>query len=121
MYAIHEVEPALQPMTLEGVLAFYPESARAELQAAIDAALAQGSSWDKEIPLITASGRQLWVRTQGQALLQDGKVVGLIGVLQDISAQHAAQAHLRLLEACIARLNDMVVITEAEPLSELGT
>ena len=120
MYAIHEVEPALQPMTLEGVLAFYPESARAELQAAIDAALAQGSSWDKEIPLITASGRQLWVRTQGQALLQDGKVVGLIGVLQDISAQHAAQAHLRLLEACIAQLNDMVLITEAEPFDEPG-
>ena len=120
LYVIHELEPPPEPITLEVALAFYPEPGRAELRAAIDAALSLGSSWDMELPLITASGRQLWVRTQGQALLQDGKVVRLIGVQQDISAQHAAQAHLRLLEACIANLNDMVMITEAEPLDEPG-
>ncbi|MGV8803848.1 MAG: PAS domain S-box protein [Polaromonas sp.] len=120
MHAIHEVEPAQAPLTLEAALAFHPDKARAGLKAAIEAALAQGGDWDMELPLTTASGRQLWVRTQGRALLKDGKVARLMGVLQDISAQHAAQAHLRLLEACIAQLNDMVVITEAEPLGEPG-
>lgn len=34
--------------------------------------------------------------------------------------RHQTQQHLRLLEAGIARLNDIVMITEAEPLDSLG-
>jgi diguanylate cyclase (GGDEF)-like protein/PAS domain S-box-containing protein len=34
--------------------------------------------------------------------------------------RHQSQQHLRLLEAGIARLNDIVMITEAEPLDALG-
>lgn len=34
--------------------------------------------------------------------------------------RHQTQQHLHLLEAGIARLNDIVMITEAEPLDELG-
>ena len=49
------------------------------------AALDQGAPWDLELPLVTARGRRIWVRTQGRALLQDGKVVRLVGALQDIT------------------------------------
>ncbi|WP_051675899.1 PAS domain S-box protein [Polaromonas glacialis] len=41
-------------------------------------------------------------------------------ILRDITDRQAAQAQLRLLETSIYHLNDMVVITEAEPVSEPG-
>ena len=41
-------------------------------------------------------------------------------IVRDITAQQASQARLRLLEASISHLNDMVVITEAEPVDEPG-
>jgi diguanylate cyclase (GGDEF)-like protein/PAS domain S-box-containing protein len=40
--------------------------------------------------------------------------------LRDVSAKRSAQQHLMLLEGSIARLNDIVIITEAAPFSEPG-
>jgi diguanylate cyclase (GGDEF)-like protein/PAS domain S-box-containing protein len=45
---------------------------------------------------------------------------GLAVYFQDISTQRAAQDQLKLLETCISRLNDIVLITDAEPLDEPG-
>ena len=41
-------------------------------------------------------------------------------ILRDITELHASQAQLHLLEASISHLNDVVVITEAEPVSAPG-
>ena len=41
-------------------------------------------------------------------------------IVRDITDRQAAQAHLMLLEASISHLNDMVVITEAEPVQAPG-
>lgn len=45
---------------------------------------------------------------------------GLAVYFQDITERRAEQAQLRLLETAVSRLNDMVVIMEAEPFDELG-
>jgi diguanylate cyclase (GGDEF)-like protein/PAS domain S-box-containing protein len=45
---------------------------------------------------------------------------GLALHLRDVTARHRAQEQLRLLESSIARLNDIVIITEAGPFSEPG-
>jgi diguanylate cyclase (GGDEF)-like protein/PAS domain S-box-containing protein len=45
---------------------------------------------------------------------------GLAVHLRDVTARHKSQEQLRLLESSIARLNDIVVITEAGPFSEPG-
>ena len=41
-------------------------------------------------------------------------------IVRDITDRQAAQAHLMLLEASISHLNDMVIITEAEPIKAPG-
>lgn len=116
---IHDLEPGA-PWGTEDAINSYPSEARKTFVAAVNAATGHGTPWDLELPMITHTGRRIWVRTQGQAFMQDGKVVRLAGALQDITAQHESREHLRLLEASISRLNDMVVITEAEPLDEPG-
>jgi diguanylate cyclase (GGDEF)-like protein/PAS domain S-box-containing protein len=45
---------------------------------------------------------------------------GLAVHLRDVTARHKAQEQLRLLESSIARLNDIVIITEAGPFREPG-
>jgi diguanylate cyclase (GGDEF)-like protein/PAS domain S-box-containing protein len=45
---------------------------------------------------------------------------GLALHLRDVSARRRAQQHLMLLEGSIARLNDIVIITEAGPFREPG-
>ncbi|TWO71601.1 EAL domain-containing protein [Caenimonas sedimenti] len=45
---------------------------------------------------------------------------GLALHLRDVTARREAQQHLRLLEGSIARLNDIVIITEAGPFGEPG-
>lgn len=118
-FRIHEFDSSLG-ITFADAVDFYDLEAQPVIRAAVMAAMQDATPWDLELPLVTAKGRRIWVRTQGRALLEDGQVVRLVGVLQDVTEQHKAQAHLRLLETCIGRLNDMVVITEAEPIDEPG-
>lgn len=45
---------------------------------------------------------------------------GLAVYFQDITSRRHAQSQIRLLEAAISHLNDVVIITEAEPINEPG-
>lgn len=117
--AIHELEEGTSMDPIQA-MSFYAPDAQPVFRAAVRAAIEQAAPWDMELPLITAKGRHIWVRTQGRAINEGGKVVGLAGALQDITAQHEAREHLRLLESSISHINDMVMITEAEPVGEPG-
>lgn len=94
VYRIHEIDPVRQP-ALEEALAFFPPEARPAMEQALRDAIDQGGSWDLELPLVTARGRRLWVRAQGEAERQDGRPVRLIGTLQDITEWKEAQEELR--------------------------
>ena len=118
-YRIHGIDPGTD-ISFEKAVDFFAVDARPAIRAAVEAAARDGVPWDLELGLVTANGRQIWVRTQGRAVLESGKIVRLMGVMQDITDQHAAQAYLRLLETCISRLNDVVVITEADSAEKPG-
>ena len=109
---IHEMEPS-EVLTLKVARNAYPPEARCLFDAAVQAALDQGTAWDLELPMITKTGRLIRVRTQGRGSKVNGKTTYLTGVMQDITAKHESVEHLHLLEACISRLNDIVLITEA--------
>ncbi|WP_395055525.1 PAS domain S-box protein [Polaromonas sp.] len=119
VYRIHEVETDT-PVSVAEAMAFYSPEVLPMMNAAARAAVEHGTPWDLELPMVTASGRRIWVRTQGQALMQDGKVVRVVGALQDITEKHDSQEQLRLLGTSISRLNDIVLITETSPLEEPG-
>lgn len=119
MLRIHDLEPG-STLTVEKARDAYLPGARRVFVAAVEAAMANGTPWDMELSLVTVRGRTIWVRTQGQAVMKNGVVQRLTGALQDITLQHESREQLRLLETCISRLNDIVLITEAQPFSEPG-
>jgi diguanylate cyclase (GGDEF)-like protein/PAS domain S-box-containing protein len=82
--AIHEVEPGYVP-TLETAIQFYAPEARPVIEQAVTTAFETGRPWDLELPFITAKGRRIWVRAQGEAEFLDGVPVRLVGAFQDIT------------------------------------
>ena len=110
---IHEVDPPVAP-GLEQALDFYAPEAREVIRSALQASIAQGSSWDLELPMVTARGRPIWVRTQGFAEMHEGKAVRLQGALHDITERKLAQEALRLSDIALKAISQGVLIAGAD-------
>lgn len=91
-FRIHELELADTP-PVDRAMTLYPPEARAAIESALKKAIEEGIGYDLELPMDTASGRRIWVRTQGEPQFVGSRVVRVSGAIQDISAQRrAAQA-----------------------------
>ena len=81
---------------------------------------------DSGIPVTTeqkltgAGGIRTYLTTKAPYRDRSGQLLGILGISRDISALKLADAHLKLLETCVDRLNDIVIITGAEPFDEVG-
>lgn len=90
---IHDLEPGHRP-TLDEALGYCRPEARHAIESAIQQGMREGQPWSLELPLQTATGRDIWVLAQGQADLQDGVPVRLVGALQDVTEHHRAAVEL---------------------------
>lgn len=100
---IHEVSPGYQP-TLDEALSYYAPEARPLLVEAIKLALDRRLPWDLELPMVTATGRPIWVRAIGAVELDDGVPVKLSGAVQDITDRRRAMAALEASERRFRKL-----------------
>ena len=77
-----------------------------------------------EFAISRASDSQIrWLLMSGQAqaqALDDAASTSLFFTLQDVTDRHHSENQLRLLEKAVASLNDVLLITEAEPINEPG-
>lgn len=96
-YRIHEVDPSVKP-DLESAINFYAPEARPIITEAVDRCIHEGKPWDLELPFITATGKHIWVRAQGQAEFRDGKYLRLFGAFQDITERKRAEQVLQQSE-----------------------
>ncbi|MCS3748159.1 diguanylate cyclase (GGDEF)-like protein/PAS domain S-box-containing protein [Xanthomonas arboricola] len=85
---LHDLPPGYQP-TLGEAIAFYPLEARAVITEAVDACVNEGIAWDLELPLISSTGRHLWVHSTGAVEHVDGRM-RLVGAIQDVTDRHRA-------------------------------
>ena len=51
---------------------------------------------------------------------KDGAITHFIAIMNDLTERRGVEERLRLLDACVSELNDILVITEAEPIDEPG-
>ena len=93
-YRIHEIDPSLEPGLDMGISCYAPD-AQQKVLAAVEACSTHGTPYDLEVPFITATGRHIWVRTQGFALTENGKVSKLRGSFQDITDRKRTESALR--------------------------
>jgi PAS domain S-box-containing protein len=93
VYRIHEIEIGEEP-PLDDAINYYAPEARDQIRDVIDVAIKTNSSWDLELPFITAKGNHRWVRTIGVPTIEDGECVRLSGAFQDVTEQHDSHAKL---------------------------
>ena len=95
--AIHEVRPGFTP-TSGQALAFFAPEYRGQMETLLLACQREGTPFDVEARLITAKGRQIWVRVIGEAEWDaQGRVRRLLGAVQDISETRRAAEEARLM------------------------
>ena len=84
---IHEVSPDYVP-NLEAGINFYKAGYfRNEITRLVSDAIAQGTPWDTELIIVTAKGKELWVRAKGETEIVNGKCVRIYGTFQGIDKQ----------------------------------
>lgn len=98
---IHRVSDHYVPQ-LDTALDFYPIGARETVENVVARCIETTEGWDVEVPLVTAEGAAIWVRTVGEAERENGKVVKLVGAIQDITERKLAAAQLQETNARFA-------------------
>jgi PAS domain S-box-containing protein len=81
---IHEVPTDFVP-TVETAIRFYAPEVRQALSDVVQSGIDKGLPWDMELPMITATGRKIWVRAAGEVEMEGGRVVRLLGAIKDVT------------------------------------
>jgi two-component system sensor kinase FixL len=108
---IHGVPTDYRP-DLESAIGYYAPEGRTVIEAAVQESMKNGTSWDLELPLVTAQGRRRWVRAQGACDSVDGKPVRLHGAFQDVTERKEAEDELKRrleFEATLARISSAFI------------
>lgn len=66
------------------------------------------------------SGRRSVVQVTYIPIVVDDEVVGVFGVARDKTERYRLEESRRLLQACVAQVQDVIIITETDPLDEPG-
>lgn len=104
---IHEVAPDFVPDLATGIN-FYKEGYYRELITnCVQDGIAEGKPWDEELIIITAKGKEVWVRAIGEAEIINGNCIRLYGAFQDIDSRKRAENEI------IKTLNEKNTILES--------
>jgi diguanylate cyclase (GGDEF)-like protein/PAS domain S-box-containing protein len=83
--AIHDAPPGFRPPA-EDPFGFYAPEWRDKIIALVDECASTGTPFDEEMQIVTLKGRRAWVRTLGQAVLDEtGDVMRVEGAVQEIA------------------------------------
>jgi PAS domain S-box-containing protein len=91
LYEIFEVNPAEFHPDKKSIFRFYPEESAALIREGTRQVLENGKTFDAEILSHTASGKAIVTRVSTEPVMSQGRVVGAIGIVQDITSIKAAQ------------------------------
>lgn len=112
---IHGMPPNYRP-DLTTALSFFTPEARAVVEPAFERLRRDGTPYDLELPFVTATGRDIWVRATGAGQFHDGRMVRAFGTFQDISDRRAREAYLQSVrQAAVAAREQLVTAVESLP------
>ena len=89
VYQLYEV-PFDYDINVEKGIAFYKPEDQQTIERYFKKVIEDGKPYDLELQFITAKGKHLWVRTIGNPVRKNGKIVKIIGNIQDITERKKA-------------------------------
>ena len=107
-YHIHDTTPEEYTPSLDEGFSMYPPGSRERIATALKRAMDTGEVFDIEVEKYTFKGRKIDLRTTCMAHYENGALIRLTGIYQDISerkqAERRHQHHNRILEMLIAKM-----------------
>ncbi len=105
---IHELPDDYKP-DLESSINFYKEGpSRERIKEAVETCMQDGTPWDLELQVITAKGRELWVRALGKAERINGRPTRIYGTFQDIDERKRSQINAQEAGDLLKKLSDNI-------------
>ena len=102
LYRLHAVPLHYEP-DLDSTIDFYAPEARPVYRSAIHRCIENGQTFQLELPFITANGSRRWVRTRGEAHVENGTTTRITGMVHDISDRKRMERDLRESEKRLRR------------------
>jgi diguanylate cyclase (GGDEF)-like protein/PAS domain S-box-containing protein len=101
-YDMHGV-PRSHPLPRDYLQTFVAPEHRERMRAQLQHCLRAKKDWELEVQIVRTDGRKLWVRLRGEAVTDDdGKIVSMRGVMQDIDERKQQEALIRQREALLS-------------------
>lgn len=117
VYDIYEVSKSFVHDKLITLKFFHPND-RSIVSQAIEDAIVNLKPWDKVCRFITAKENHKWVRTSGYAIVEDGRLEKILGVIQDITEIEEAKLNIQREEnfssSLIKNLGDGFVLVDKD-------
>ncbi|ARN75627.1 hypothetical protein BST96_16845 [Oceanicoccus sagamiensis] len=98
-YRIHDLSPEDYTPQIKTAIHFYKPEYWTLITNAINKAISTGEGYDLELEMITPAKRHIWAHVYAITEMENGKVVKVIGALQDITARKQAEIQLASLNA----------------------
>jgi PAS domain S-box-containing protein len=87
--------PRGKPLPVGEAIGFYAPRWREKITRRFTACAENGVPYDEEMEIITKQGKTLWIRTTGEPVMENGKIVRVQGAFQDISRIRNAEQKCR--------------------------
>lgn len=111
---IHEVDESFVPEIATAINFYKPDDSRERIENAFNKIVLTGEPYDLELEIITAKGRDIWVRAIGNAVFKDGVCARLFGTFQDIDEYKKSEIALaeskKLLDDVLNAASDLCII-----------
>jgi PAS domain S-box-containing protein len=82
---------------------FYAPEAQPVFQSALDRCIEEGQSFELELPLVNSHGTRRWVRTRGEAHVENGTTTRVTGMVHDITERKQMQRKVQESEKRLRR------------------
>ncbi|MES1927069.1 EAL domain-containing protein [Salinisphaera sp. T31B1] len=102
VYNLHGLTRQSYTPALDTALDFYTPESRVQLEAALDAALADGSGWSLTLDIVRADGQLRHVQTIGQVEVRNDRAPLLAGAILDVHDQTEERLKNQALERRLA-------------------
>lgn len=114
VFRIHQLPIGEMP-SMDTVLKYYPGEAGDIVSDCLRSAIEECSTFDIETDFVTETGILKRVRNLGEPEFEDGELIALVGVIQDVTAQSSLREKLRN----IARMDELTGIANRKKHNEM--
>ncbi|WP_338760828.1 PAS domain S-box protein [Bernardetia sp. ABR2-2B] len=115
---IHEVDDNFISDAQSGILFYKKGYSRDRITKVFTKALEKGVPFDEELEIITAKGKEKWVRAIGIPTLKDGKCTEMYGTFQDITQRKQSEIKVnssnKRLQNLIENVGDLVFLLDKD-------